>query len=143
MLTGNETLQKINSELLEVLVDKTLALHKHLLAVENDTYAKVRVERRQIPKGCHLVECYANSHEYIIIGQPRSDDENHNCDEMGCSTVSHVIARFKKPATDVQAPQHVEIKEPVKPWKCGCLKPNCPNCWPVKPSSGANNENPA
>lgn len=32
--------------------------------------------------------------EILIIGQPEDDnDENHNCDQMGCSSVEHVLFR--------------------------------------------------
>lgn len=32
--------------------------------------------------------------EFVIIGQPEdSNDESHNCDQMGCSTVEHVLYR--------------------------------------------------
>ena len=29
----------------------------------------------------------------VITGWPDEDDESHNCDAMGCSSVSHVIFR--------------------------------------------------
>jgi hypothetical protein len=32
----------------------------------------------------------------VVTGQPDSDDENHNCDRMGCSSVSHVLFFSKK-----------------------------------------------
>lgn len=31
--------------------------------------------------------------EIVVIGMPDEDDETHNCDHMGCSSVSHVIYR--------------------------------------------------
>ena len=31
--------------------------------------------------------------EVIVTGYPDWDDEGHNCDEMGCSSVEHVILR--------------------------------------------------
>lgn len=31
----------------------------------------------------------------IITGIPDEDDEEHNCDAMGCSSVEHVLYRFK------------------------------------------------
>ena len=37
--------------------------------------------------------------EIVVCGQPEDDDESHNCDEMGCATLSHVLLRgyeFKK-----------------------------------------------
>jgi hypothetical protein len=31
--------------------------------------------------------------EIVITGAPIEDDESHNCDAMGCSSVSHVLYR--------------------------------------------------
>ncbi len=31
--------------------------------------------------------------EIIVLGDPDEGDESHNCDEMGCTTVSHVMFR--------------------------------------------------
>lgn len=31
--------------------------------------------------------------EIIITGCPEEDDENHNCDEMGCGSLEHIIFR--------------------------------------------------
>lgn len=42
-----------------------------------------------------LRECYETETEIIVLGYP-GDDESHNCDEMGCSSVSHVLYRFWK-----------------------------------------------
>ena len=32
--------------------------------------------------------------QLIVIGDPDEDDETHNCDHMGCSSVNHVLYRF-------------------------------------------------
>lgn len=40
-----------------------------------------------------LGEAIITKHELLIIGQPVPDDESHNCDAMGCSSVSHVLER--------------------------------------------------
>lgn len=40
-----------------------------------------------------LGEAIATKTELLIIGQPAPDDESHNCDAMGCTTVSHVLER--------------------------------------------------
>lgn len=32
--------------------------------------------------------------EFMVLGQPDHDDESHNCDAMGCSSVSHVLVRL-------------------------------------------------
>jgi hypothetical protein len=36
---------------------------------------------------------YIGKGEMIITGYPDEDNESHNCDEMGCSSVSHVLYR--------------------------------------------------
>lgn len=54
------------------------------------------VEKRRIPKDAKLVECYETNSQYVIIGEVDDEDESHNCDEMGCGSFSHVVARFKK-----------------------------------------------
>jgi hypothetical protein len=41
-------------------------------------------------------ECVETETEIIVLGQPDTDDEEHNCDCMGCSSVSHVLYRFRK-----------------------------------------------
>jgi hypothetical protein len=61
----------------------------------------IRIPKRHIPKGATLIEAYETESQYIIIGQPADiEDENdprfHNCDAMGCSSVSHVVLRADK-----------------------------------------------
>ncbi len=65
--------------------------------------AKIEIPDRMIPKGGRLVECYETADEFIIIGYPPdeypagfSDEEKHDCDYMGCSSLSHVILRVDK-----------------------------------------------
>lgn len=36
---------------------------------------------------------FISQHEIVVTGEPDEEDENHNCDEMGCSSISHVIFR--------------------------------------------------
>lgn len=42
----------------------------------------------------------------ILVGSPDSDDESHDCDRMGCSTVVHVLARL--PFVDVRGNPNVK-----------------------------------
>jgi len=59
----------------------------------------LRVDRRCVPRGANLAECYETKDEFIIMGHPKSDDESHDCDAMGCGTLSHVLHRIPKTAT--------------------------------------------
>lgn len=61
-----------------------------------ETHEILVVEKRGIPKGAKLIEAYETAREFVIMGWPEPDDENHNCDAMGCGTLSHVVARFPK-----------------------------------------------
>ena len=31
--------------------------------------------------------------EIVVCGIPDEEDENHDCDQMGCSSISHVLYR--------------------------------------------------
>lgn len=54
-----------------------------------------------IPKGCKQVEAYETSRQIVVLGIPTDEkgpdgESLHNCDVMGCSSVSHVKYRFNK-----------------------------------------------
>lgn len=55
----------------------------------------LRVPRYSVPEGAQLAECYQTAKEWIIMGQP-SESDDHNCDEMGCGTLSHVLVRIPR-----------------------------------------------
>ena len=47
-------------------------------------------------------DAYETEREIVIVGYPAPDEhlpeeEQHNCDALGCSSVSHVLYRFRKP----------------------------------------------
>ena len=58
------------------------------------------------PKGWRRIYAYTNDREVLICGDPPSeaegvaddDEAGHNCDAMGCSTLSHVLVRLPLPA---------------------------------------------
>ena len=50
----------------------------------------------QLPADAVLRECYETDTEIVVCGVPRENDKSHNCDEMGCSSINHVLYRFKK-----------------------------------------------
>ena len=74
-----------------------------------DNYETIRVRKDFIPNGAKLVEAYETATEIIVCGDPPDEPEgltdaeyrewyenSHNCDAMGCATLSHVIYRFTK-----------------------------------------------
>ena len=77
----------------------------------NTEYETIRVPKICIPEGSRLVEAYETETEIVVCGEPPEEPENltpeqygewyetaHNCDAMGCGTLSHVIYRFEKTA---------------------------------------------
>lgn len=48
-----------------------------------------------IPESASLIECYETATEIIICGEPL-EGQDHNCDQMGCSSVNHVRYRIRK-----------------------------------------------
>lgn len=74
-------------------------------------YEIIRVPKMCIPSSGRLIEAYETATEIIVCGEPPDEPEglteeeyaiyyetSHNCDAMGCGTLSHVIYRFNKPA---------------------------------------------
>ncbi|RJE88610.1 hypothetical protein D3P07_11485 [Paenibacillus sp. 1011MAR3C5] len=51
------------------------------------------------PKGFNHIsqDVYFNpsTNEIVIVGELDDEDETHNCDHMGCSSVNHVVFRGK------------------------------------------------
>ena len=66
----------------------------------NEEWAVLRVPRLAVPDGAQLAECYETATEFVIVGTPDADNEEHNCDAMGCGTLSHVLHRIKKTTTN-------------------------------------------
>ncbi|MGF9908238.1 hypothetical protein [Brevibacillus porteri] len=61
----------------------------------------------------NVTNFFVSPNEIVVCGIPDEDNESHNCDEMGCSYVSHVIARYKLPAVRTEVEwfsQQMEIK---------------------------------
>lgn len=84
-----------------------------------EEYATITVPKSCIPAGGELIEAYETEKEIIVLGNPPDEPEGltdeqmsdwyesaHNCDEMGCGTLSHVMYRFSKLPTP--CPQVVE-----------------------------------
>jgi hypothetical protein len=51
-------------------------------------------ETRHAPDGWKRVEVYTNGAALVVCGKPDSDDESHNCDEMGCGSVGPHVLHF-------------------------------------------------
>lgn len=57
---------------------------------------KAKMDNKNVKKGYLLLEdvdVYVSNYEIVVTGMPDEDDENHNCDHMGCTSVSHVLFR--------------------------------------------------
>lgn len=53
--------------------------------------------RNRVPKGAKPIEAYETDSEIIILfADDEYPSEDHSCDEMGCSTLSHVKMRIPK-----------------------------------------------
>ena len=52
------------------------------------------IPKHMVPEGATLIECYETATEIIVCGEPLEQD--HNCDQMGCSSVNHVRYRIHK-----------------------------------------------
>ncbi len=59
-----------------------------------DEHQIICIRQDTIRSGAKLVEAYETDEEIIVMGQPTEDD-NHNCDAIGCGW-GHVMWRFKK-----------------------------------------------
>ena len=87
-----------------------------------------------IPEGYWKIDAYTNGYEIIVCGDPLDEDQYeeagisiespiaHNCDAMGCTSVSHVIFRMSinhRPAPEMwprfNVPEWLErLKEAAK-----------------------------
>lgn len=55
----------------------------------------------RVPDGTSLIYAYLTPAGEVVVPEQEmlelaSDDERHNCDEMGCGSCSHVMMRGKK-----------------------------------------------
>jgi len=63
-----------------------------------------------VEMGYKTHNAYETETQVIVCGDP-GDNENHNCDEMGCTSVSHVLFRFDKDEIDRLTEENEAIKE--------------------------------
>jgi hypothetical protein len=62
-----------------------------------------------------LGTAYRTKTELIVVGEPESDEEGHNCDAMGCSSVSHVVYRSALAGEAPKVPAGFALV-PIEPW---------------------------
>ena len=41
----------------------------------------------------NIEKVFLRGNEIIVTGSPDDDDANHSCDQMGCSSVEHILLR--------------------------------------------------
>jgi hypothetical protein len=51
-------------------------------------------DAKGIPEGYSRVQVYTNGAVVVVCGAPDSDDESHDCDEMGCGSVGPHVLHF-------------------------------------------------
>lgn len=66
----------------------------------------------------HNAEVFQTRTELIVTGWPDPQDENHNCDALGCTSVSHVLFRFPLPTAGVPATDCTEPNRAACPRRC-------------------------
>lgn len=67
-----------------------------------EAWIDVQYRNRCIPKGFLPVTAFTDGEEIIFLGDPLDEEDDpegllHNCDDLGCTSVSHVLARFPHP----------------------------------------------
>jgi hypothetical protein len=85
------------------------AFHRDIESFRKE-HEVICVPKDLIPKGAVLVECYHLNGEFVILGDPPSDEtyerlqipehQRHNCDAMGCTSLSHVVLRVGVPFSE-------------------------------------------
>jgi hypothetical protein len=91
------------------LVERVRELEGIIAEMKQDykTYVEnhevISVHKRAIPANSHLVEAYETDTEIVVCGEPPNENEgeypaDHDCDFMGCASLSHVVYRFDKKA---------------------------------------------
>lgn len=111
----------------------------HNLGNDLEEWMEIRVRKDLVPAGATLVEAYLSDGEIVVMGQPKTDDD-HNCDAMGCGTLSHVLHRFplpggNKPDNLFYGVQDQERLDRSLPEAIATLLFNCNSDdirWPVK-----------
>lgn len=58
---------------------------------------KIEVAKNLIPTNAKLVEAYETNHRIIVMFGSEDLPEDHNCDQMGCGSFSHVKYILTKP----------------------------------------------
>lgn len=87
------------------------------IAKKREEYEIVMVPKYCIPEGARLVECYETATEWVVVGEPGEEmdaDGNmlHDCDAMGCCTLSHVVARIPRPSSPNDPSSATREEEP-------------------------------
>lgn len=71
----------------------------------------MKSEMDRVPEGyvgLDICGAYIKGNEFILLGNPDEQD-NHNCDAMGCGSLDHVLIRCEIP--EWQAAQHLRAPD--------------------------------
>jgi hypothetical protein len=94
-MNGNERPLTFCERKLQEYNNRETAIRNAIKILQED-HQIVVVEKLYIPKNAKLLECYETESSYIIMGFPENGDESHDCDEMGCGSLTHVLIRISK-----------------------------------------------
>lgn len=72
------------------IIRRALTNERGMLEALIDPRCWADVER--LPGGWWGIKAYTNGKKLVVCGVPDTDDESHNCDQMGCGSVGdHVL----------------------------------------------------
>lgn len=65
---------------------------KKILDSFKDSRCYIKEDR--LPKGFFKLDAYTDGNQIVLCGPLAMEDEEHNCDQMGCGSFNHVLYRY-------------------------------------------------
>ena len=75
-------------------------------------------DRNVAPDGYWEIDAYTNGYQIVVVGYPPNDEDlpegspTHSCDQMGCGSLDHVVARIPVMAPMVELEWNGIKKQP-------------------------------
>lgn len=58
-------------------------------------YRMLCANLERVPEGYELLTAYTNGAEIVVMDDLDQIEEDHDCDQMGCGSLDHVLCRVK------------------------------------------------